>query len=136
MLRGVRECVAILAAPLVLFLAGVWNRPPGLHITPLLALAAYAFCHALFWPPALSAEVVARRRKLTVPKRLFLVFAFSLVLNASGMALLIAFHANQSYGWYGATDELVGEGLATTLSYILYRFLSTREPRIDLLRSA
>jgi hypothetical protein len=134
--RRVRECVAILAAPLVLFLAFVWHRPPALHMTPLLTLVAYAFSHALFWPPALSAEVVARRANLSILKRLLLVFAFSMILSAICMALLLAFHADPSYGWYGVTDELVGEGVATTLSYVLYRFLSTREPRIDLLRRA
>jgi hypothetical protein len=135
MFARIRESVAILAAPAVLFLALAWHRPTGLHMTPLLTLAANAFAHVFFWPPALSAEVVARRINLSVLKRLSLVFAFSMVLPAICMALLHAFHADDPpYGWYGAIDELVGQAVATTLSYVLFRFISTREPRIDLLR--
>ena len=133
----IRESFAILSAPLVLFLAFVWHRPPGLHMTLLLSLVAYAFSHALFWPPALSAEVVARRFTFSTLKRLVLVFVFSMILPGIGITLLHAFHADDPpYGWYRAIDELVGQGVATTLSYVLYRFLSTREPRIDLLRRA
>jgi multisubunit Na+/H+ antiporter MnhB subunit len=105
-------------------------------MTPPLTLAVYAASHVLFWPPALAAEVVARRVNLSLLKRLLLVFAFSVVLPAFGMALLLALHERPADGWYGAIDELVGEAVATTLSYVLYRFLSTREPRIDLLRRA
>jgi hypothetical protein len=138
MLPRVREAVAILAAPMVLFLAIGWHRPPGLHMTPLVTLAVYAFSHVLFWPPTLSVEVLARRISLSTPKRLLLVFAFSMILPGISMVLLHAIHEDPpyGYGWHGALDELVGEAVATTLSYVLYRFLSAREPRIDLLRRA
>ena len=59
---------AILLAPTFFFLYMVWSRPPYLRPTLVLTLAVYVFAHFIFWPPALSAEFVGRKRQLSMAK--------------------------------------------------------------------
>ena len=136
MLSRVREIGAILLAPTFFFLYMIWSRPPYLRPTLVLTLAVYVFAHFIFWPPALSAEFVGRKRQLSMAK----VVALNFVLSASFAAICIAVTAilkpDPAYSWRSGVRDTLDLAIANTLGFILYRFISARKPRIDILRRA
>jgi hypothetical protein len=130
----VREGLAVLLAPVVFFLYMVWSRPAGSYLTPAFALVAYVFASCVFWPPALGAEFLGRKFQISMPKVVALSFALSGCFGAIGVAITVILHPDPAYKWPSWIRDILDCATTNMLGFILYRLLSAREPRIDLLR--
>jgi hypothetical protein len=114
----------------------LWTRPAGLRLTPTATLGIYLFANLVFWPPALGAEFVGRKLQLSMAKVLVVAFALSASFAAICIILIAMLHPDPANSWPRGLRDILDCATVNALGFILYRFLSAREPRIDLLRRA